>query len=156
MREQTTHSGLHNLFRLMIYRAQPNISRSYVLHPSYNYFTTERICAPLCQQVLNLPQTAVFHNARVGQRPALRCNDCIVNLPETAQKRTQQAGPDRNFCPALPFYCYCICRLRGQPQIGFPGTMMDGAPMRSPPAVRCFPRLTPVRNSVCTKKRPAV
>ena len=23
-----------------------------MLHPSYNYFTTERICAPLCQQVL--------------------------------------------------------------------------------------------------------
>uniref|UniRef100_UPI003AF08E41 hypothetical protein n=1 Tax=Dysosmobacter sp. TaxID=2591382 RepID=UPI003AF08E41 len=22
-----------------------------MLHPSYNYFTTERICAPLCQQV---------------------------------------------------------------------------------------------------------
>ena len=108
MREQTTHSGLHNLFRLMIYRAQPNISRSYVLHPSYNYFTTERICAPLCQQVLNLPQTAVFHNARVGQRPALRCNDCIVNLPETMQGRTQQTGPDRKFLsgPALLLLLY--------------------------------------------------
>lgn len=22
-----------------------------MLHPSYNHFTTERICAPLCQQV---------------------------------------------------------------------------------------------------------
>ena len=64
---------------------------------------------------LNLPQTTVFHNARVGQRPALWYNDRIVNLPEMAQKKTQQAGPDRNFCPALPFYCYCICRPRGQP-----------------------------------------
>lgn len=27
-----------------------------MLHPSYNYFTTERICAPLCQQVLLLPE----------------------------------------------------------------------------------------------------
>ena len=31
----------------------------------------------------------LFHNARVGQRPALRYNDRIVNLPETMQGRTQ-------------------------------------------------------------------
>ena len=37
-----------------------------MLHPSYNYFTTERICAPLCQQVLFDTESRSFSNAFIG------------------------------------------------------------------------------------------
>ena len=47
---------------------------------------------------------------------------------------TVSAGPDRNFCPALPFCCYCICRLRGQPQIGFPVNAWTGIQLTRCPA----------------------
>ena len=36
-----------------------------MLHPSYNYFTTERICAPLCQQVLYCTLSAFLEHGEV-------------------------------------------------------------------------------------------
>ena len=39
-----------------------------MLHPSYNYFTTERICAPLCQQVQSLTEKLAERDAELAKR----------------------------------------------------------------------------------------
>ena len=40
-----------SLFMEELHRCFDLVERRQMLHPSYNHFTTERICAPLCQQV---------------------------------------------------------------------------------------------------------
>ena len=45
-----------------------------MLHPSYNYCTTERICAPLCQQVpyCTLSRLYIWNGALYNKREVLR------------------------------------------------------------------------------------
>ena len=45
-----------------------------MLHPSYNYCTTERICAPLCQQVpyCTLSRLYIWNGALYNKREMLR------------------------------------------------------------------------------------